>query len=67
MTETKTLPEQLENQRSKWLILNLLGFVLWDGMRILDHYVFPTVFGAELSVFVGVVSAMGAFIFYQER
>lgn len=38
MAEEQILAEKIEQKRSKWLLLNLLGFVLWDGIRILQGY-----------------------------
>jgi len=31
--------EELEQMRSKWLFINLVGFVLWDGLRMIDLYI----------------------------
>ena len=31
--------EALERKRSKWLIINLIGFCIWDGLRIIENYV----------------------------
>ncbi len=30
--------EALEKMRSQWLLINLIGFMIWDGFRILDNY-----------------------------
>lgn len=31
--------EELEQKRSKWLIIGLIGFCIWDGLRIVDRYI----------------------------
>ncbi len=31
--------ELAEQKRSKWLIINLIGFFIWDGLRIIDSYI----------------------------
>ncbi len=38
MTTVETQIEELEKMRSRWLLINLIGFVLWDGFRIFDSY-----------------------------
>jgi len=30
--------EELEKMRAKWLLVNLVGFVFWDGFRIANNY-----------------------------
>ena len=30
--------ENLEKGRSRWIFVNLIGFCVWDGMRILNNY-----------------------------
>ncbi|WPP50197.1 hypothetical protein [Catalinimonas niigatensis] len=44
MIEQQMHAEQLEQKRSKWLLINLLGFILWDGIRILQGYILKTEF-----------------------
>ncbi|MDW3196531.1 MAG: hypothetical protein R8G66_29415 [Cytophagales bacterium] len=31
--------EALERMRTRWLLINLIGFIIWDGFRMLDSYV----------------------------
>lgn len=38
MENLQTQVEELEQKRSKWLILNLIGFCVWDGSRIIQNY-----------------------------
>jgi hypothetical protein len=38
MTTVETQIEELEKMRTRWLLVNLIGFVLWDGFRIIDSY-----------------------------
>jgi len=45
--------EDFEQKRSKWLIINLVGFCIWDGLRIIDTYLlenynFPILTGIML-------------------
>lgn len=42
MLEESLLAEKLEQERSKWLLLCLLGFILWDSIRILHGYILQT-------------------------
>lgn len=30
--------EALEKMRTRWLLVNLMGFIIWDGFRIVDGY-----------------------------
>lgn len=30
--------EALEKMRTRWLLVNLIGFIVWDGFRIIDGY-----------------------------
>ncbi len=30
--------EALEQRRSKWLMITLIGFCIWDGLRIVESY-----------------------------
>lgn len=38
MNETLINIEKLENKRTKYLRINLIGFVIWAGLRIIDNY-----------------------------
>lgn len=49
MVEEQILAEKLEQKRNKWLLLNLLGFILWDGVRILQSYLLKTEFSIVLT------------------
>lgn len=31
--------ETLEKMRTRWLLVNLIGFIIWDGFRMMDSYV----------------------------
>ncbi|MES2731462.1 MAG: hypothetical protein V4714_06925 [Bacteroidota bacterium] len=39
--ETQMLAERWEGDRIKWIKWMLLGFMLWDGARISEKYLFP--------------------------
>ena len=46
--------EDFEQKRSKWLLISLIGFCIWDGARIIDTYLlenynFPILTGILLS------------------
>lgn len=38
MEKLQTQVEVLEQTRAKWLFLNLIGFCIWDGLRIIENY-----------------------------
>lgn len=38
MEKLQVQVEVLEQNRSKWLLINLIGFCIWDGLRIVDNY-----------------------------
>lgn len=45
--------ENLDKKRSQWIAINLIGFIIWDGMRILGNYfihgeVHPLLFITEI-------------------
>jgi len=45
--------EALEHKRSKWLTINMIGFCIWDGLRIVNNYIldnltYPILTGIEL-------------------
>ncbi len=39
MSEIYINIEKLESKRTKYLRLNLIGFVIWAGLRIVDNYI----------------------------
>ena len=38
MQALETQIEELEKKRDRWLAINLIGFIVWDGFRIMDNY-----------------------------
>lgn len=38
MEELQAEVEDLEKKRTKWLIINLIGFCIWGGIRIIDNH-----------------------------
>lgn len=55
--------EVLERQRVTWLLINLIGFCVWDGLRIVDRYGFtgpsyPVITGLMLMGWLAWVSGL---------
>ena len=39
--ETQQLAEYIEHKRDHWMKWNLVGFVLWQGLRLVQQYLVP--------------------------
>lgn len=39
MNDLEEQLENLETSRANWLLINLIGFCIWDSLRIVDSYV----------------------------
>lgn len=55
MTTGETQIAYLEKMRTRWLLIVLIGFVLWDAFRIMDSYIIEgeTAFHFKIVYFFG--------------
>ncbi len=44
--------EDLEKMRISWLLINLIGFILWDGFRIIDGHLIDGGISNSLQIFL---------------
>lgn len=58
MKTLQTQVEALEQKRSKWLVVNLIGFCIWDGARIIDSYILDKQYNTILT---GIILLGGLF------
>lgn len=43
--------EELETMRIRWLLVNLIGFILWDGFRVIDRYLIDGGLSGPMQIF----------------